>query len=435
MSWKGFTKGVVRAPQTVKQRFNIGEITKDAVYVDAERRFEELEKETKKLHEQSKKYFDAINGMLEHQIEFSRACAEIYKPISGRVSDPDSFVQEGNPEGIRACEEYEAVVRDLQATLQPELEMIESRVIKPADELLEIIKVIRKAAVKRDHKQLDYDRHRATLKKLQDKKDKTLKDEKALYKAENDVELATQEYNYFNELMKDEMPKLFQLEREFIKPLFQSFYYMQLNVFYTLHEKMQAMDIGYFNLQLEIEAGFEEARGDIKEQAEALGIVKFKTTGGIKRPPQLKYGQKAQLAIEDRTASPGRRLTMDSADTAPPPAYSPALASPTIQTSLAAGGADMKRSASTGSNWSAAAKAKAAPPPPKPKPSRLSGVPAPETCTALYDYEAQAEGDLSFTAGDTIEIITRTQNVNEWWIGKVGYKQGQFPGNYVRLNS
>jgi amphiphysin len=32
-----------------------GEITKDPIYLDAERRFDELEKETKKLHEDSKK--------------------------------------------------------------------------------------------------------------------------------------------------------------------------------------------------------------------------------------------------------------------------------------------------------------------------------------------------------------------------------------------
>jgi len=113
----------------------LGENTKDAVFIDAERRFQELEKETKKLHDESKKYFEAINGMLNHQIEFSQACAEIYKPISGRVSDPDSLIPEGNPEGIRACEEYEAIVKELLATLQPELEMIETRVIRPADEL------------------------------------------------------------------------------------------------------------------------------------------------------------------------------------------------------------------------------------------------------------------------------------------------------------
>lgn len=52
-----------------------------------------------------------------------------------------------------------------------------------------------------------------------------------------------------------------------------------------------------------------------------------------------------------------------------------------------------------------------------------------ENVTALYDYEAQADGDLSFSAGDTIEVVTRTENTNEWWVGKIGARQGQFPGN------
>lgn len=407
------------------------------MYTDAERRFQELETETKKLHDESKKYFEAINGMMNHQIEFSKAIGEIYKPISGRMSDPDSLVQEGNPEGIRACEEYEEICKELLATLQPELEMIETRVIRPADELLEIIKVIRKSAVKRQHKQLDYDRYRASLKKLQDKKEKSLKDEKAMYKAENDVEQATQEFNYYNDLLKDELPKLFTLEREFIRPLFQSFYYMQLNVFYTLHERMQGCDIGYFNLQLDIEEGFEAKRGDIREQAEALSIVKFKTTGAKRPPKPLALGGPNRLAIENKPSStaltttsdfPNRRASTDfQSSEKPPPPYSSML-SPTTP------GNSMMRSASTGSSWGAAAKAKkAAPPPPKPKPSRLSGAPAAETASALYDYEAQAEGDLSFSAGEIIEIVTRTANENEWWIGKIHGKQGQFPGKYSSL--
>ncbi|CAG8953307.1 hypothetical protein HYFRA_00003514 [Hymenoscyphus fraxineus] len=432
MSFKGFQKSIVRAPQTFKAKFNLGEQTKDAVYIDAERRFQELETETKKLHDESKKYFEAINGMLNHQIEFSQAIAEIYKPISGRMSDPDSAIPEGNPEGIRACEEYEAIVKDLQETLAPELEMIESRVIRPADELLEVVKVIRKTALKRQHKQLDYDRHRASLKKLQDKKDKNLKDEKAMYKAENDVEQATQEFNYYNDLLKDELPKLFALEREFIRPLFQSFYYMQLNVFYTLHEKMQGCDIGYFNLTLDVEEAFEAKRGQIQEAAEALSIVKFKTTGGRPRPgskPLALGPASSRLAIEGKktpispvsptsSSALSRRPQLETTENPPPP-YSSNL-SPTTPT-------DTK--------WGSLAKAKgAAPPPPKPKPSRLSGAPPSETATALYDYEAQAEGDLSFTTGDIIEIVTRTNNENEWWIGKIKGKQGQFPGNYVKVN-
>lgn len=434
---KGSTLTIQQAPQTFKAKFNLGENTKDAVFIDAERRFQELETETKKLHDESRKYFDAIKGMLNHQIEFSQAIAEIYRPISGRVSDPDSLVAEGNPEGIRACEEYEAIVKELLATLQPELEMIETRVIAPADELLEIIKNIRKGVVKRQHKQLDYDRHRAALKKLQDKKEKSLKDEKAMYKAEADVEQATQEFNYFNDLLKDELPKLFTLEREFIRPLFQSFYYMQLNVFYTLHERMQGCDIGYFDLTLGIEEAFEAKRGDIRERAEALSICKFKTTGQ-KRPP--KYGPgarlgiegpKSRLAIEDRkssmassssTSTDMRRRTHDFVEN-PPPSYNSTLAITDGTEST------MGRANSTGGNWGAAAKSKGpAPPPPKPKPLRLTGAPAPEKATALYDYEAQAEGDLSFLKGDVIEIVQRSQNENEWWSGKLRGKTGQFPG-------
>ena len=373
--------------------------------------------------------------MLNHQIEFSKAVQEIYRPISGRVSDPNSVIPEGNPEGIEACEEYEAIVKDLQATLQPELEMIQARVIGPADELMGVIKVVQKSMHKRQHKQLDYDRHRANLKKIQDKKDKTLKDEKALYKAESEVEQATQEFNYFNDLLKEELPRLFTLEAEFIRPLFQSFYYMQLNVFYTLHEKMQNIDIGYFDLTLDVEAAFEKKRGSIQDQVESLSIVKFKTTGA-KKPGPLKYGSSklalegrkstssdSPLAIEGRKSydpASARRQNQDFEH--PPPPYS--SASPSLN-----GDSTMARHNSTGSSWSLAAKAKgAAPPPPKPKPSRLSGVPTPEKATALYDYEAQAAGDLSFSMGEIIEIVQKGATENEWWTGSLRGKTGQFPG-------
>lgn len=438
-------------------KFNIGEHTKDAVYIDSERRFDELETETKRLHDESRKYFDAINGMLAHQIAFSQAMTEIYKPISGRMSDPDSLVVHGNPEGIRACEEYEAVVKDLQETLAPELEMIESRVIRPADELLDVIKVIRKTAIKREHKKLDYDRRRATLKKLQEKKDKTAKDEKATWKAENELEESTQEFNYFNDLLKEELPKLFALEREFIQPLFQSFYYMQLNIFYTLHERMQQVDIGYFDLTLDVEEAFLKKRGDVQERAEALSIVKFKTSGQ-KRPP--KYGPKPRLEGPKTagllTAGPSPPSPTGTPELEPAPSAGTAAAAlPVPTTSAPAARAKSPVPSALRPSWqprqsetsehppppyspgpvspalAAAAAAKSKPPPPKPKPSRLSATPAApkvETVTALYDYAAQAEGDLSFRAGDIIEVVARTQNGNEWWTGRVQGREGQFPG-------
>jgi amphiphysin len=99
-----------------------------------------------------------MTGMLTHQIEFSKAIQEIYKPISGRASDINSAKPEGNEQGIKACEEYEAAVHELQETLKPELEMLETRIIQPANDLLAVVKEVQKMLTKRNHKLLDYDR-------------------------------------------------------------------------------------------------------------------------------------------------------------------------------------------------------------------------------------------------------------------------------------
>lgn len=83
------------------------------------------------------------------------------------------------------------------------------------------------------------------------------------------------------------------------------------------------------------------------------------------------------------------------------------------------------------SNHSAAASAPPAggglvsprPPVPAPPPSRTHYV------LALYDYDAQAEGDLSFKKDDKIELVNRTEDANDWWTGKLRGVVGVFPGN------
>lgn len=68
-------------------------------------------------------------------------------------------------------------------TLSPELELIESRVVTPSKELKDVCKRIRKTIVKREHKLVDFDRHNNSLNKLRGKKEKSLSDEKNLFKA------------------------------------------------------------------------------------------------------------------------------------------------------------------------------------------------------------------------------------------------------------
>lgn len=62
------------------------------------------------------------------------------------------------------------------------MELIDSRIVTPCKELVEICKKIRKTCVKRDHKLIDFDRHNNSLNKLREKKEKSLSDEKNLFK-------------------------------------------------------------------------------------------------------------------------------------------------------------------------------------------------------------------------------------------------------------
>ena len=87
--------------------------------------------------------------------------------------------------------------------------------------------------------------------------------------------------------------------------------------------------------------------------------------------------------------------------------------------------------ASSVSAASIAAKKKK-PPPPVPT-KRLPSVQQAQYVTALFDFDGQAEGDLSFRDGDRIRIVKKTDSVDDWWDGELNGMTGCFPANYVRM--
>ncbi|ODQ68437.1 reduced viability upon starvation protein [Nadsonia fulvescens var. elongata DSM 6958] len=415
MSWKGISKAVARGPQNFKQKFNMGERSADETFEDAERRLKELESQTKKLNEESKRYFTAITSMLTHQIEFSKGIEQIYKPISGQVSEMGpsaSSIEEGqeNVEGIQASEQYREIAANLLKTLQPELSLIESKIVQPTGELLSIIEVVNKVVVKRAHKQLDLDRRTASAKKYQGKTDLSIKDEKHFYTAENNLDIAQQEYEYYNNMLKEELPRLFLLESEFIRPLFISFYYMQLNVFYILYNNMENMKIPYFDLSTDIVEAYNLKKGQAEARADALTITHF-ITGRAKA--SFEKGKQFRKPLSKTDAEPGSSHV----ESATPPPYESSNETQYSQYSQ-----DKK------------AQQQYQPSSKPPLPEQIHHyAPQPEYCTALYDYVASNQGDISFRVGDRIQVIQRTENANEWWIGVVNGVQGVFPGNYVQL--
>ncbi|KAM9326441.1 mitogen-activated protein kinase kinase kinase 10 [Gastrophryne carolinensis] len=57
--------------------------------------------------------------------------------------------------------------------------------------------------------------------------------------------------------------------------------------------------------------------------------------------------------------------------------------------------------------------------------------------TAVFDYEATAEEELTLRRGDLVEILSKDSTVSGdegWWTGKVRDKVGIFPSNYVVSN-
>ncbi|NXF38953.1 SH3Y1 protein, partial [Nyctibius bracteatus] len=58
----------------------------------------------------------------------------------------------------------------------------------------------------------------------------------------------------------------------------------------------------------------------------------------------------------------------------------------------------------------------------------------PVEVTALYSFEGQQPGDLTFKAGDKITVTTKTDSQFDWWEGRIGGQTGIFPANYVAIS-
>lgn len=103
-----------------------------------------------------------------------------------------------------------------------------------------------------------------------------MNDEKNLFKVEQDYEAATTEYEHYNNLLQTELPQFFEYATRFITPLFHSFYYMQLNVFYMMLEKLNAFtQAAGYQMQGagDVESIYYEKQGDAGQQVRLDSMV------------------------------------------------------------------------------------------------------------------------------------------------------------------
>ncbi|KIJ32743.1 hypothetical protein M422DRAFT_61520 [Sphaerobolus stellatus SS14] len=219
---------------------------------------------------------------------------------------------------------------------------------------------------------------------------------------EQEYEAAAAEYEHYNNNLKAELPQFMEMATRFIEPLFHPYYYMQLNIFYLMLEKLQGFSEGRYsvpNTTAEIADEWQVRRGDIGERVEALSLTK-------------RFVSTTKILATTRGAPAGSGLNRanTAASTKSTPSTPPSAAAAPPPYSATASSVATKR------------------PPPPPPPLKQKPKPAVQYVVALYDFQAQADGDLSFNVGDRIEIVERTGSQDDWWTAKVRGLQGVFPG-------
>ncbi|KAL5495720.1 HOB1 [Sanghuangporus weigelae] len=425
---KGITKAIKRTPHLVTTKVGMSKKSSDPEFDDYQRKFTALEETVEKLLKDCKKFTEAVTNLFTSGQGYAQHFGQIFHPMVGEFDLIGKYPDAQDT--IRNVDGYQQLFEELRLNIAPELELIESRIVVPVKELQTIMKSIRKNITKRDHKLLDYDRFNNSLTKLRDKKEKSLSDEKNLFKLEQDFEIATNEYEYINNAMKQELPRFFQLATQFIDPLYNSFYYMQLNIYYMLMEKIQTFAEGKYDVSAplsQIADDYENKRSDAWQRIEDMNITKrIVSTSKLIQT----HRQNSTMSGASGASSLARSNTAMSSSTTssaggfakkmppPPPSFG--------------GHVSAAPPPYTPSNNGETTLAKKAPPPPPPLKPKPRAEPPVQHVVALYDFTAQAEGDLEFKTGDRIEVVKRTESTEDWWTGRLNGREGVFPGNYVQ---
>ncbi|EJD04441.1 BAR-domain-containing protein [Fomitiporia mediterranea MF3/22] len=446
---KGFTKAIKRTPHMVTTKVGMSKKSADLEFDDYERKFSTMEDTVEKLLKDCKKFNEAVVNLFTAGQGFSQHFCQLFHPMVGEYDligkNPDA------QDTIRNVDGYQQLFEELRMSITPELELIESRIVTPVKELQTIMKQIRKNITKRNHKLVDYDRFNNSLTKLRDKKEKSLSDEKNLFKLEQDFEVATNEYEYINNAMKQDLPRFMVLSAQFVDPLYNSFYYMQLNIFYMLMEKMSTFADGKYDIQIptaQISDDYENRRSDAWQRIEDMNITKrivstakmmqnHRQNSGMSSGTGSSLGRSNTAMSSSTTSSAGLGV---GGRTMPPMARTPSASSyvkkappppPSLASYAAAPPPYTPSSNGTAAAAAAAAATKRPPPPPPLKPKPRVEPPV-QYVVALYDFTPQADGDLEFHVGDRIEVVKRTASTEDWWTGRLNGREGVFPGNYVQ---
>ncbi|POS86877.1 hypothetical protein EPUL_001437 [Erysiphe pulchra] len=426
--------------------------------------YEEADKALSKMIEACKVWRDSWVSTLSIQLAATAVFNDLYHPITCVNDRPDAEPAITPVEKLNKVVQLQKVYSELKSDLLSEVKMIESRVIKPAIEAKELIQPARKSIRKRENKRLDLEMYSNRVNSYTKKMKRTERENLALEKAEEEMAAAACTFKLADDHLREILPPIISTSLSILPHLLEVQIMIQTSLlahYYTaLHNycvetnfqsppppmsdviSVWAMD--FTPVRKRAEAIDCIARGKAVHQSMTLGeedsTVKSQTVrNGIQNrqllnsaiipmqnsmPPSDIRSRSSEISTITKISSQRRQIESD-----PHRFTSNEKSLQTIHNSF-------DHSLSAGVNHDQLQRSlvgKKRPPPPPP-PKRITSK-LPETyVTALYSFEGENDGDLSFKDGDIIKVTKKTDSTDDWWEGILRGRQGSFPANYCKIN-
>lgn len=327
---------------------------------------------------------------------------------------------------LLAAEKYKEVMNELHNVFRSSSAIVALE--KGIDPFREAIKqlspAIDKKAKERNTQLMDYDSYRRRLAGLREKKESLESQGKGGSKAgqENAADIAKFEgkentakelYEQKNEALKNDIIEARAQHDHLMNDLLVSVVVAQAELFRAAAAKLEEV------IELLPQDKVEEVRAEI---AKVVG------QGGVLPVKDEKTSLQKGVMIFTGKAVPSDFKKQDGDQTTPTAQAVPVPRTDSFNAKNpfeATGDAFSVDNSRNGSSAFVSKSSATVPPPPPPV------VPTPKkvTVVALYDLEAEADDELSFKAGDIVEVLESGDD--GWWKGRCNGQVGLFPVNYV----
>lgn len=115
------------------------------------------------------------------------------------------------------------------------------------------------------------------------KAERTINDEKSIFKVQSQLDTATQDYEYLNNALKTQLPVFFRLQYDFILPIFEHMFHLQCKIFGMIyarcHELLTANEAHFVTHAMPVVEGFEWRLTQFNAQTEIENMDLLKSGG------------------------------------------------------------------------------------------------------------------------------------------------------------